>query len=97
MTREFRRRINLILAIFPLLMALAMVLTPVCVYAEPDQEAEDLEAQRVARMSLPIQSDDYEEWPAGPHIGAEAAIVWMQVRVLSCMRRILMSTSIRHR
>ena len=60
MTREFRRRINLILAIFPLLMALAMVLTPVCVYAEPDQEAEDLEAQRVARMSLPIQSDDYE-------------------------------------
>ena len=75
MTREFRRRINLILAIIPLLMALAMVLTPVCVYAEPDQEAEDLEAQRVARMSLPIQSDDYEEWPAGPHIGAEAAIV----------------------
>ena len=75
MTREFRRRINLILAIIPLLMALAMVLTPVCVYAEPDQEAEDLEAQRVARMSLPIQSDDYAEWPAGPHIGAEAAIV----------------------
>ena len=75
MTREFRRRINLILAIFSLLMSLAMVLTPVCVYAEPDQEAEDLEAQRVARMSLPIQSDDYAEWPAGPHIGADAAIV----------------------
>ncbi|WP_051204368.1 D-alanyl-D-alanine carboxypeptidase family protein [Butyrivibrio sp. VCD2006] len=35
----------------------------------------DLEAAQAARKELPIQSNDTPNWPAGPEIGAEAAIL----------------------
>jgi len=36
---------------------------------------EELEAEAEARKSLPIQSNDIENWPAGPIVGAESAIL----------------------
>ena len=37
--------------------------------------AEDLQAEAEARKSLPVQSNDIEDWPVGPSIGAESAIL----------------------
>ena len=36
---------------------------------------EELKAQQEARMTLPIQSNETENWPDGPAIGAEGAIL----------------------
>ena len=36
---------------------------------------EELEAEAEARKSLPIQSNDIENWPVGPQIGAQSAIL----------------------
>lgn len=36
---------------------------------------EELEAEVEARKALPIQSNDIENWPVGPQIGAQAAIL----------------------
>ena len=36
---------------------------------------EDLEAEMEARKALPIQSNDIDNWPVGPQIGAQAAIL----------------------
>lgn len=47
------------------------------VYAAP--ETRDYMAEAEERKSLPIQTDDYKDWPAGPKIGAEAALL-MEVR-----------------
>ena len=44
---------------------------PMTVYATLD----DLAAEAEDRKSLPIQSNEIDNWPAGPEIGAQAAIV----------------------
>ncbi|MDE6845588.1 MAG: D-alanyl-D-alanine carboxypeptidase [Lachnospiraceae bacterium] len=36
---------------------------------------EDLEAEAEARKSLPVQSNDIENWPVGPAVSAESAIL----------------------
>ena len=36
---------------------------------------EELEAEAEARKSLPVQSNDIDNWPVGPTISAEAAIL----------------------
>lgn len=45
--------------------------SPLTVYAT----MEELQAQAEARKSLPIQSNEIENWPNGPRIGAQAAIL----------------------
>ena len=42
-----------------------------CVYAEPI----DYNAEAEARKELPIQTNEIENWPQGPKIGAESAIL----------------------
>lgn len=37
--------------------------------------AEELQEQAEARKSLPVQSNEVENWPSGPQIGAQAAIL----------------------
>lgn len=49
-----------------------------CFYAIPvtaNATYEELEAEIEARKAMPIQSNDIENWPTGPVVGAEAAIL----------------------
>lgn len=48
--------------------------TPLSIYAAPASLEEAL-ADAEARKSLPIQSNQIENWPAGPAIGAQSAIL----------------------
>lgn len=48
----------------------SLALTPIRVHAEVDYEA-----QAEERKALPIQSNEQEDWPAGPEIGAQSAIL----------------------
>ncbi len=48
--------------------------TSVCTYAAPEKE-NDYQTLAEERKSLPIQSNQTENWPAGPEIGAESAIL----------------------
>lgn len=58
-------------ATFSTLLSSALALTHICtVFA-----TEDLEAQREARKYLPVQTDEIANWPEGPAIGAECAIL----------------------
>ncbi len=52
------------------------ILTHTCIYtyAAPDEES-DYKTLAEERKSLPIQSNQTENWPAGPEIGAESAIL----------------------
>lgn len=66
--KNIRLKIN---KIFILLMGFCLFLsTPMTVYAAPDYEA--LAEQR---KNLPIESNSYENWPDGPAISAQSAIV----------------------
>ena len=66
--KNIRLKIN---KIFILLLGLCLFLsTPMTVYAAPDYKA--LAEQR---KNLPIESNSYENWPDGPAISAQSAIV----------------------
>ena len=52
------------------LVTLSFFHSPLLAYAEVDYNAE-----AEARKSLPIQSNEIENWPAGPAIGAQSAIL----------------------
>ena len=65
-------------------MAAAVIITgtlsgPLTVSAEPDSTdqiaSNDYYALAEARKSLPIQSNEIANWPQGPQIGAEGAIL----------------------
>lgn len=69
---------------FSALMAAAVIITgtlsgPLTVSAEPDSASQtasnDYYALAEARKSLPIQSNEIANWPQGPQIGAEGAIL----------------------
>lgn len=49
----------------------SIAMFPLVVKAEPI----DYQAEAEARKNLPIQTDNIDNWPAGPRIGAEAAIL----------------------
>ena len=53
-----------------LLCSVMLISMPLTVYAEPDYQQ-----QMEERKSLPIQSNEIENWPEGPAIGAESAIL----------------------
>ena len=57
---------RLLLGIF----ATAMTLTPISVYA-----AQDIEAESLAAYEKAIESNTWENWPAGPAVYAQSAIV----------------------
>ena len=48
--------------------------TGICAYAAPES-LEDALLEAEERKSLPIQSNQIENWPAGPAIGAQSAIL----------------------
>ena len=52
----------------------AAALVPLQVNAAPSS-LEELQAQQEERMNLPVQSNQTEDWPEGPAIGAEGAIL----------------------
>ena len=69
---------------FSAFMAAAVIITgtlsgPLTVSAEPDSTdqiaSNDYYALAEARKSLPIQSNEIANWPQGPQIGAEGAIL----------------------
>lgn len=60
------------LLLFLLFPALAAIASPI--YAKA-ASVEELEEEREERKSLPIESNSIDSWPAGPEIGAEAAIL----------------------
>lgn len=45
------------------------------VFAAEAATLEELQAEAEARKALPIQSNEIDNWPAGPQIGAQAAIL----------------------
>ena len=57
---------------------LAQAAMPLRVMAAPEDEnaqQNEYQAQAEERKSEPIQTDEYKDWPAGPKIGAEGAIL----------------------
>ena len=56
---------------FSVILSSVLALTPICTTFA----AEDLEAQRESRKYLPVQTNDIANWPEGPAIGAECAIL----------------------
>lgn len=57
-----------------LCMTTAYLSLPLLVFAAPDEEP-DYAALAEERKTLPIQSNQVENWPSGPEIGAQAAIL----------------------
>lgn len=74
--REYRVKLGVA---FVTLMFLCHALNPLYAYASPKSGAagstEELEQNAEERKKLPIQSNEKANWPAGPEIGAEAAIL----------------------
>ncbi|HJA92913.1 MAG TPA: D-alanyl-D-alanine carboxypeptidase [Candidatus Eisenbergiella merdipullorum] len=69
-----RRRIAVISALCAVFLLFS--LSPLSVSAAPSTETGgDYAAQAEARKELPVQSNEWENWPAGPALGAEAAIL----------------------
>ncbi len=66
--RSKYRRISCLLL---LLTAILTLQTPLSVYADEV----DYEAEAEARKNLPIQTNSIENWPQGPAIGAESALL----------------------
>ena len=50
------------------------VLTPITVLAAP-ADLNEAATQQEERLALPVQSNEIENWPEGPAVGAEGAIV----------------------
>lgn len=69
-TRRMRKRLACLLLTLTLAGGI-LYSQPMTVYATLD----DLAAEAEDRKSLPIQSNEIDNWPAGPQIGAQAAIV----------------------
>ena len=71
-TTAYRIRIRAV--IFALCgMLTVQMISPIETLAAP--ETTDYQAQAEERKSEPIQTDAYKDWPAGPKIGAEGAIL----------------------
>ena len=47
--------------------------------------ATDFQAEEEARRALPIESNSYEEWPDGPAVGAQGAIL-MEAETGKCTK-----------
>lgn len=71
--RKKRTKIFLYSFLAFLLVAVNLCSQTLVVYGAPTQEDYDAEAE--ARKLLPIQSNSIRNWPEGPQIGAEAAIL----------------------
>lgn len=72
MNRHFRKR--MIPVVLSALIYIITVLTPLAVFAAPDNEAA-YKAAAEERKELPIQSNQITNWPTGPAIGAGSAIL----------------------
>lgn len=74
-----KNNLKVIMALIFLCLFFECLFLPMTVYAEPKSGAADtpeqLAANADARKELPIQSNEVTGWPAGPEIGAEAAIL----------------------
>jgi D-alanyl-D-alanine carboxypeptidase dacA3 len=55
-------------------LCVAAAMTPITVLAAP-ADLNEAAAQQEERLALPIQSNEIENWPEGPAVGAEGAIV----------------------
>ena len=73
------KHISLLMSVVILISVFLGALFPTVTYGAPKSGAaestEALEANAEARKDLPIQSNETTGWPAGPEIGAEAAIL----------------------
>ena len=69
--RKWRRALSVLCAA-----VLLFSLPPVSAEAAPAADAAgDYAAQAEARKELPVASNEWENWPAGPALGSEAAIL----------------------
>ncbi len=61
--------------LFVFLLAFSSFSSGSLVFATEAATLEELQAEAEARKALPIQSNEIDNWPAGPQIGAQAAIL----------------------
>ena len=71
--KNFKQELKNLKKITPLLIAIGLFFTSIinCTASE----TVDYAAEAEERKNLPIQSNETENWPTGPEIGAEAAIL----------------------
>ncbi len=73
----YRKRAGAVAFAISCILAMQMFMS-IPVTAAPDQEEtenSDYLALAEERKSEPIQTDEYKDWPAGPKIGAEGAVL----------------------
>lgn len=58
-----------------LLLLFSLLISPLRVYAVDTKPTEELALEWEQRKSLPVETNLIEEWPVGPSIGAEAALL----------------------
>ncbi len=66
---------SLLISTICILISLILFSVPIYSYADDDETDNEFLAEAEARKNLPVESNNWQDWPTGPLIGAEAAIL----------------------